>query len=254
MSSLRRLHFPCAPSKANTIFSSLFHKPRTSTPFYSSLSSSSEEPPLQSDSSNPILTDEELTQFNLLIPRLCDSNQLATAVNLTTTVLLTNPPLKSLSISVFIDSLASQPDMTPAMSLLTRLKFTPTSYPHLRPIIVMLVTSYFNKSKFKEALKVFNWMQRPDSPCSPDEKIYGIFIHGFCRKGFVLEGLKVFRAMVGANMVPTCDLKECVYRGLLRQARIKEAKELNDALVCVDVEGLKRISLLLDHMFAEWKD
>ncbi|XP_028752854.1 pentatricopeptide repeat-containing protein At4g11690-like [Neltuma alba] len=252
MSSLRRLHFPGVPSKAIAIFGSLCHK-LLASPFYSSLSSSGESP-LQSDSTERILTDEELTEINLLIPRLCDSNQLATAVNLTTTALLANPPLKSLSISVFIDSLASQPDMTHAMSLLTRLKFTPPSYPYLRPIIIMLVTSYFNKYKYKEALKVFNWIQRPDSPCSPDEKIYGIFIHGFCRKGFVLEGLKVLRAMVGANTAPTCDSKDCVYRGLLRQARIKEAKELNDAFGCVDVAGLKRISLLLENMIAEWKD
>lgn len=118
----------------------------------------------------------------------------------------------------------------------------------------MLVTSYFNKYKYKEALKVFNWMERPDSPCSPDEKIYGIFIHGICKNGLVLEGLKVLRAMVGANMVPNCDLKECVYRGLLKQARINEAKELNDAFGCVNGEGMKKILLLLERLIVQWKD
>jgi len=51
-------------------------------------------------------------------------------------------------------------------------------------------------------------MQRPDSPCSLDERIYRILIDGFCRKGFVLEGLKIFRVMVGDNLMPRCDIKE----------------------------------------------
>ena len=120
----------------------------------------------------------------------------------------------------------------------------------------MLIASYFNKNKYKEALKVFNWMVRPDSPCVPNEKIYGILISGFCRNGFVFEALKVLRSMVGANMVPSCYLKEWVYRALLRKARIKEAMELNDALgyASADEEGLKRTSGLLDHMIANWTD
>ncbi|KAF7801323.1 pentatricopeptide repeat-containing protein [Senna tora] len=244
MSFHRLLHLSpsLSPSKAILVSGSLFHRTLTSIP---SSSSSSKEPSLQSESTPSILTDEDLTKINLLIPRLCDSNQLATAVHLTATALLANPPLKSLSISVLIDSLASQPDMTQPMSLLTHLKYTPISYPYIRPLTLMLVTSYFNKYKYKEALKVFNWMQRPDSPCSPDEKMYRILIHGFSRKGFVLEGLKVFRAMVSAHIVPGCDCKEWVYRGLLRQARIKEAMELNDALCCVDGEDLKRIAMMV---------
>ena len=72
----------------------------------------------------------------------------------------------------------------------------------------------------------------------------------------MLEGLKVFKAMVGDNIVivPSCDLGECVYRGLLRQARIKEAKDFNHAFACVHDDGMQRILFLLERMLAEWKD
>ncbi|KAI4332087.1 hypothetical protein L6164_017024 [Bauhinia variegata] len=258
MISLQRLRHLFLPSKAIVSFALRQQQRLLPIPicYFSSLSSISKEHALESETANVTvtLTEEELTKINLLIPRLCDSNQLATAVRLTSTALLANPALKSLSISLLIDSLASQPDMTQTMSLLTHLKYTPNSHPYIRTICVMLISSYFKKYKYKEALKFFNWMARPDSPCAPDEKIYAILINGFCKKGFLFEALKVLRSMVVANMVPSGDSKEWVYRGLLKEARIKEAVQIKDALSCEDDEGLKRVSYILEQMITQWID
>jgi pentatricopeptide repeat protein len=76
------------------------------------------------------------------------------------------------------------------MSLLTRLKHNPVAHSHLTPITTMLIASYFKKHKPKEALKVFNWMVRPGSPCVLDEKVCGILVSGFCKQGMVLEGFE----------------------------------------------------------------
>jgi pentatricopeptide repeat protein len=137
------------------------------------------------------------------------------------------------------------------MSLLTHLKHNPAAHSHLTSITNMLIASYFKKHKPKEALKVFNWMVRPGSPCMLDEKVCGILVYGFCKQGIVLEALKFLRAMVGVNLVPGRDLGTWVYRGLLREARIKEALELNEALGLVKDVGdavVKKVLGLLDHM------
>jgi pentatricopeptide repeat protein len=144
------------------------------------------------------------------------------------------------------------------MSLLTRLKHNPVAHCHLNPITTMLIASYFKKHKPKEALKVFNWMVRPGSPCVLDEKVCGILVCGFCKQGMVLEALKVLRAMVGVNLVPGRELGTWVYRRLLREARIKEAMELNQALGLVKYvggdEAVKKVLVLLDDMIAIWTD
>ncbi|GMY35070.1 pentatricopeptide repeat-containing protein At3g22470, mitochondrial-like [Fagus crenata] len=136
--------------------------------------------------------------------------------------------------------------MALSMSLLTRLKHNPISQTHLTPITTMLIASYFKQLKPKEAFKVFNWMVRPGSPCVLDVKVCGILVNGFCRIGMVLEALKVLRQMFG----------KWVYRGLLREARIKEAMELNEALGLVwDVggdEAMKKVLGLLDCMIGNW--
>jgi pentatricopeptide repeat protein len=103
---------------------------------------------------------------------------------------------------------------------------------------------------------VFNWMVRPGSPCVLDVKVCGILVNGFCRIGMVLEALKVLREMVGVNLVPEREFAKWVYRGLLREARIKEAMELNEALGLVwDVggdEAMKKVLGLLDCMIGNW--
>ena len=151
--------------------------------YASSTSSSSGSEKLTS--SKFTLSQQELTKINLLIPRLCLSNNLTTAIQLATTSLLTDPPHKSISFSILIHSLTSQPDMAKPMSLLTILRHTPQSHAHLTPITTMLVISYVKKKRPKEAFKVYQWMLRPGSPCSKVEKI--VFL------GFVVSshGIKV---------------------------------------------------------------
>ncbi|XP_004293884.1 PREDICTED: uncharacterized protein LOC101299936 [Fragaria vesca subsp. vesca] len=147
--------------------------------------------------------------------------------------------------------------MARPMSLLTRLRHHPPSHSHLTPITTMLIASYFKRKRPREALKVFNWMVRPGSPVVLDERVCGVLVCGFCRNGMVLEALNVLRAMLGVNIVPGCDLRKWVYRGLLREARIKEALELNKALDCVgdgESEGFRKVLALLDHMIDSWTE
>jgi pentatricopeptide repeat protein len=253
---LKQLQHVAFPSKP--IFSFFFQTSIAPLSSSASSSSSSEASPASKPIISSNLTQEELTKINLLLPRLCLSNHLPTAIHLTSTVLLTNPPTKSLSLSILVDSLTSQPYMSLPMSLLTHLNHNPTAHSHLTPITTMLIASYFKKHKPKEALKVFNWMVRPGSPCVLDEKVCRILVYGFCKQGIVLEALKVLRAMVGVNLVPGRDLGTWVYRGLLREARIKDALELNEALGLVkDVvgdEAVKKVLGLLDHMIVLWTD
>ncbi|KAK9267754.1 hypothetical protein L1049_010188 [Liquidambar formosana] len=227
--------------------------------FFSSFSSSSSTATVTaatvSESIN--LTQEELTKINLLIPRLCYSNHLPEAIRLVHASLLTNPPLKFLPLPILVDCLVSQPDMTQLMSFLTRLKHNPPAHPSLLPINTMLISSYFKKSKPKEAMKVFTWMSRPGSPCAPDAAIYGILAGGFCRHGLNLGALKVLRAMVGANFWPGSDLRKRIFRNLLREARIREAKELDGALASIGVDGdkgVEKVMVLLERMIANWTD
>lgn len=104
---------------------------------------------------------------------------------------------------------------------------------------------------------MFSWMSRPGSPCFPDDEVYGIVAAGYCRNGISLEALKVARAMVESNCMPQCDLRRCVYKSLLREARLREAKELDWALGYIEidrVEGLKKALELLDQMISNWTD
>ncbi|GAV75046.1 PPR domain-containing protein/PPR_1 domain-containing protein [Cephalotus follicularis] len=225
-----------------------------------SSSSSSEAPtclkPKLTTTSNLKLTQQELTKINLLIPRLCLFNHLTTAINLITTALLTNPPPKSLSLSILTHSLASQPDLTLPMSLLTRLKHIPQAHPHLTHITTMLITSFLRQGRPKDALKVYHWMIRPGSSCEVEPVVYGILVHGFCGKGLVLEALRVLRDMVGIRLMPGVGLRKTVFRSLLREARVKEAVEFDEALKCVgkgcEGEVVKKVVDLLDHMIANW--
>ncbi|KAF5472213.1 hypothetical protein F2P56_008950 [Juglans regia] len=246
---LKQLQLLCFPSKS--IISHVFQ------PFVAPLSTiAAASTSSEATSSIATLTQEELTKINLLLPRLCLSNHLPTAIHLTITALLTNPPPKSVSLSILVDSLTSEPDMALPMSLLTRLKHSPLAHPYLTPINTLLIASYFRKHKPKEALKVFNWMVRPGSPCVLDEKVCGILVIGFCKNGMILEALKVLRAMVGVNLVP--ETGNWVYRGLLREARIEEALKLNEALGSImDIGGdvaVKNVGKVLDHMISKWTD
>lgn len=78
----------------------------------------------------------------------------------------------------------------------------------------------------------------------------------------VLEALKVVRAMVAANVVPCGDLRKRVYRGMLWEARIREAMELNEAVGWLGNgdendegdAGARKVLALLDHMIANWTE
>ncbi|KAK6240294.1 hypothetical protein SCA6_005683 [Theobroma cacao] len=203
----------------------------------------------------PTLSQEQVSKINLLIPRLCLSNHLTTAIQLTTTALLTNAPPnpKSLSVSILIHSLTLQPDLKLSMSLLTRLNHIPQAHPHLTPVSTMLIASYLKKGRHKDALKVYNWMRRPGSPCTVDKDAYGILVGGFCASGVVLEGLMVLRDMLKVHLLPGEGLRKKVVRSLLREARVREAKAFEELLPCVACVGaLNKVLDLLDHLIGNW--
>ncbi|KAK6911337.1 Pentatricopeptide repeat [Dillenia turbinata] len=237
-------HFLSLPAQHISSFISHFHSHTLSC----SSCASNEQP------TSPVsLTPEELGKINLLIPRLCSSNHLKEAINLVDTALLTNASLKSLSLSPLIHHLTSQPDMVHSMSLLHHLKHNPFAQTHINPISLMLISSYFNKHKPKHANKVFDFWSKWGSPNSV---VFGAMVNGFCRLGLGLEALKVLRVMLNAGLVPGRDLRSRVYRILLREARIKEAKELNEGLGCVGGgdEGTKKVLALLDHVIENWTE
>lgn len=99
-------------------------------------------------------------------------------------------------------------------------------------------------------------MLRPGSPCEPDERVYKTLILGLCRKGMILDGLKVFRNMIGSSLVPDCDLRNRVFRSLLREALIGEAMELNETLDCdghrINSDRLRKVSELLNRIITNW--
>ncbi|OMO80075.1 hypothetical protein CCACVL1_13184 [Corchorus capsularis] len=208
------------------------------------------------------LTHEEVSKINLLIPRLCLSNHLTTAIQLTAAALLTNPPPnpKSISFSILAHSLTLQPDLKLPMSLLTRLTHIPQAHPHLTPICKILIASYLNNGRPKDGFKVYKWMLRPGSPCTIDKATYGILVGGLCSSGLVLEGLMVLRNMLESKvpLLPGDGLRKIVIRSLLREARVKEALAFQQLLPSSNefgcVEGLRKAVDLLDHLIGNWTD
>ncbi|CAN4078508.1 unnamed protein product [Withania somnifera] len=223
--------------------------PPVSLPFSSSSSSS----PTTADIS---LTQEELTQINLLIPRLCSSNHLKEAANLITTAFLTNPSLESLSLSIFIHRLSQEPDLTQSMYFLNRLKYTPKTQSFLLPICKMLVSLYFRNREAKKVLKIFHWVSRSDFPCPVDYELCAILVNGFCKNGMVVEGLKVLRMIVVGKLKVGGEVRMWVYRGLLREARIKEAQDVNEVLKCVENgdKGDEEVVAFLDTIISNWTE
>ncbi|MFQ6636242.1 hypothetical protein Gotur_013902 [Gossypium turneri] len=207
--------------------------------------------------SSPTLTSEEISKINLLLPRLCLFNHLPTAIQLTTTALTLPNPLpdpKSLSLSILIHSLTLQPDLKLPMSLLTRLSRKHPPHPYLTPISTMLIASYLKKDRPKDALKVYKWMLRPGSPCScmVDKSAYGILVGGLCARGLVLEGLMVLRDMLRVRLLPGEGLRRKVVRSLLREARVREAKALDELLPCAG--DLNKVLDFLDHHIGNWSN
>ncbi|KAJ8766014.1 hypothetical protein K2173_020530 [Erythroxylum novogranatense] len=251
MMTLKRCNFDSLFRRSNSV-TTLFPFPSISTT--SPYSSSNDV-----SKNKTALTQEELTKINLLLPRLCLSNNLTTAIKLTSTALLTNPPPNCLSFSILIHSLTSLPDMTKSMSLLTILRHTPEAYHHLTPITTMLVTSYMRRKRPKEALKVYQWMLRPGSRCKVESRLlFGVLVGGLCGVGWVLEGLMVLKDMVCSGFLPGARLRDKVCRSLLREARVREAVELDMAFCCCfedeNGESAKKVVEYLDSVIRNWTD
>ena len=62
--------------------------------------------------------------------------------------------------------------------------------------------------------------------------------------------------MVGDGVSPGADLREAVYRGMLREARIDEARKLDAALKCIEEEGngFGGAVEVLDRLLREWEE
>ncbi|KAK6127841.1 hypothetical protein DH2020_038410 [Rehmannia glutinosa] len=216
-------------------------------------------------SSSPALTEEEVKQINDVVPRLCSSNHLKEAVQLISAALSTaNPPLSSLPLSSLVNRLALEPDLTHPMHLLNAIKYNPSSGNPLVLISIakMFVSYFFRIGQPKRAVKIFQWITRPDFPggVADDLEFYAVLVDGFCKNGMILDSLRVLRVMASGNLVVGSEVRMWVYRGLLREARVKEALELNAALDCGTLGsdggtlGLKDVVDLLDRMIANWVD
>lgn len=58
------------------------------------------------------------------------------------------------------------------------------------------------------------------------------------------------------GVVPGREMKEAVWRGLLQEARVDEAQELNAVLANVREEGdvLDAVALVLDRIIKDWQE
>ncbi|KAK6153874.1 hypothetical protein DH2020_013513 [Rehmannia glutinosa] len=129
-------------------------------------------------------------------------------------------------------------------------------------IAKMFVSYFFRIGQPKRAVKIFQWITRPDFPggVADDSEFYAVLVDGFCKNGMILDSLRVLRVMASENLVMGSEVRMWVYRGLLREARVKEALELNAALDCGTLRsdggtlGLKDVVDLLDRMIANWVD
>ncbi|GER32438.1 pentatricopeptide repeat (PPR) superfamily protein [Striga asiatica] len=204
------------------------------------------------------LTEEELVQINDVVPRLCSSNHLKEAVQLVAAALSTeNPSLSSLPLSILVSRLALEPDLAHPMHLLNSLKYnsSPEKTLIIVPIAKMLVSHFFRQAQPERAVTIFQWMSRPDFPggLPGDLEFYAVLVDGFCKRGMSLDSLRVLQVMAGGDLVIGREIRMWVYRGLLREARVKEALDLNAALDCGTL-GSKEVVDLLDKMIANWVD
>ncbi|CAL9103594.1 unnamed protein product [Musa acuminata var. zebrina] len=218
----------------------------------SPISTSTLPPPLKPSAA---LTEDEVAEIRSLVPRLCDAGRHDAAVRLLTTALLTDTPIDVLPIAVLAERVSSLPDMVAAMSFLTALRCHPRCHSPL-PFCSALLSSYFRGRRFKEASKVLSWLLRPDSPYRPDAAVYGIAVEGFCKLRRLLAALRAMKEMVADGISPGSELRVSVYMGLLREARIDEARELDAALKAVEEggEGFDSALELLDRIIREWEE
>ncbi|KAL6494425.1 hypothetical protein OROGR_031225 [Orobanche gracilis] len=214
--------------------------------------------------SSASLTEEELKQINDVVPSLCSSNHLKEAVQLISAALSTeNPPLSLLPLSVLIKTLVPEHHLTHTMHLLNSLKYNSRENTLILLFIAkMFISHFFQNGHPKAALKIFQWVSRPDFPggLTDDLEFYAILIDGFCRNWMILDALRVLRVMASGDLMIGSEIRMWVYRGLLREARVKEALDLNAALGCGTLRSdggildSKEVVGLLERMIAEWVD
>ncbi|KAM7270567.1 hypothetical protein ACFE04_029781 [Oxalis oulophora] len=138
------------------------------------------------------------------------------------------------------------------MSLLNKLKQTPPHF--LNDVTLLMITSFLKKGRPREALKVYNWMTRSGSVCVVGPGVYGVLVTWFCRNGFSVEALMVVRDMVGNGLLVGDKMRVDVFRCLLREARVVEAKKLDEGLRCLSGGDRVQLLELLDGFVADWTE
>ncbi|XP_020573299.1 uncharacterized protein LOC110019803 [Phalaenopsis equestris] len=223
-----------------------------------STTTSSPLPPSPPES-NTILSDQELSDIHHLLPALCDAGHPLEAVRLLDAALLANPPLSSLPLPELADRLSNLPDMSACMALLTSLRFHPHR-PSPLPFCALFISSYFRRQRLREAAKVFAWLCRADSPCRPDTEVCRIAVRGFCEGGRAIEAVRVVREMAREGVLPTEEIRILLCLALLREARVQEGLNFDDAVRKVgegknnNGDGIAGITELLDRMIKDWED
>lgn len=214
----------------------------------STTASSPPPPPCPPRSS---LSPYELTEINRLIPRLLDSGHLDVSLSLLDAALFGDPDPSSLPISTLADRLA---DMEPTMSLLTLLRQHPRR-PSPLPYAAALISAYIARCRHKEVLEVILWLCSSDSTSRPDLGTYALAIEGFAKIGRPLEAVKVVREMIGDGITAGNELRGVIYRALLMDARVDEARELEEVLKKVAEEGgVAAAREFVDRMIKNWEE
>lgn len=181
------------------------------------------------------ITAGDLTEINLLVPRLLDAGRQSEATRLVVTSLLLRPPLPSLPLPLLVRRLAAHPATAPAFALLTALRRAgPHCHYALPSAYRILAAAYLRDRRLKDALKVFDHMSRLRGVVAglPGEEDYGAMIRGIAGGGGRAEEvMRVFGKMVGDGVAVAPAVRERVVGCLLREARVREAEELEQALV-----------------------
>ncbi|XP_072970888.1 uncharacterized protein [Typha angustifolia] len=211
---------------------------------------------LLSTSVSPISdSDYHLAELRRLLPLLLSSDHHSTAFSLLSTVLLLRPPLASLPISTIVSHLSSHSDLAPSLALLTTLRHHPLR-PSPLPFASPLVSSFFSNRRPKDAAKVFFWLCREDSPCRPDAETYRVAVEGFCWHGRMVDALKAVKEMVSDGVAVGEVLRKELCKGLMQEARIEEAWEVEEALKGVEKEGGKdgKVVEVLERLIRVWEE
>lgn len=81
-------------------------------------------------------------------------------------------------------------------------------------------------------------------------------MEGFCRLGRMLDALIVVKEMVSDRISLASETRVTIYRGLLQQARVDEARELDPALIVIEQsgEGSGDALKLLDRIIKNWEE